>query len=101
MFSYCTGSPTPLSCLSHMHNKKDKFFYLLDKMNLTDKYPQKLSLRDAMTIRQETLGTVHTTDQLAVLPYLVLQKMMMCDQRCRSCLYKPTKSDSTSDSGIE
>ena len=107
MFSYCTGSPTPLSCLSHMHNKKDKFFYLLDKMNLTDKYPQKLSLRDAMTIRQETLGTVHTTDQLAVLPYLVLQKMMMCDQRCRSCLYKastpttkskPTGSDSDSES---
>ena len=81
-------------------NRKEKFLELLDKMNLTDKYPQKLSLRDAMTIRQETLGTVHTTDQLAVLPYLVLQKMMMCDQRCRSCLYKPT-SDSTSDSGIE
>ena len=84
-----------------------KFLELLDKMNLTDKYPQKLSLRDAMTIRQETLGTIHTTDQLAVLPYLVLQKMMMCDQRCRSCLYKaststtkskPTDSDSDSDS---
>ena len=45
-------------------NPKEIFFDLLDKMNLTDKYPQKLSLRDAMTIRQETLGTVHTTDQL-------------------------------------
>ena len=84
-------------------NRKEKFLVLLDKMNLTDKYPQKLSLRDAMTIRQETLGTVHSTDQLAVLPYLVLQKMMMCDQRCRSCLYKmststkPTSSDSDSD----
>ena len=89
----------PLSC--------KKFLDLLDKMNWTDKYPQKLSLRDAMTIRQETLGTVHSTDQLAVLPYLVLQKMMMCDQRCRSCLYKvststtkskPTRSDSDSES---
>ena len=81
-------------------SREEIFTDLLDKMNLTDKYPQKLSLRDAMTIRQETLGTVHTTDQLAVLPYLVLQKMMMCDQRCRSCLYKPT-GDSTNDSGIE
>ena len=83
-------------------SREEIFTDLLDKMNLTDKYPQKLSLRDAMTIHQETLGTVHTTDQLAVLPYLVLQKMMMCDQRCRSCLYKPTGDNTqSSDSGIE
>ena len=80
-------------------SREEIFTDLLDKMNLTDKYPQKLTLRDAMTIRQETLGTVHSTDQLAVLPYLVLQKMMMCDHRCRSCLFKPT-GNSTSDSGI-
>ena len=85
-------------------SKEEIFIDLLDKMKFTDKYPQKLSLRDAMTIRQETLGTVHTTDQLAVLPYLILQKMMMCDQRCRSCLFKtlPSKpTNSTSDSDIE
>ena len=94
-------------CAEPSSGKKEKFLDLLDKMKLTDKYPQKLSLRDAMTIRQETLGTVHTTDQLPVLPYLILQKMMMCDQRCRSCLYKvsssiikskPTGSDSDSES---
>ena len=70
----------------------EKFVDLLSKMNLTDKYPQKLSLRDAMTVRQETLGTIHTTDQLPVLPYLILQKIMMCDQRCRSCLFKLSPS---------
>ena len=88
-----------------LQSKKEIFSDLLQKMNLTDKYPQKLSLRDAMTVRQETLGTLHTTDQLTVLPYLILQKMMMCDQRCRSCLFKmlPSKptADSTSDSDIE
>ena len=74
------------------HSSKKKFLDLLDKMKLTDKYPQKLSLRDAMTLRQDTLGTVHTTDQLPVLPYLIIQKIMMSDQRCRSCLYKVSSS---------
>ena len=77
-------------------SKKEKFFDLLDKMKLTDKYPQKLSLRDAMTIRQDTLGTVHTTDQLPVLPYLIIQKIMMSDQNCRSCLYKESSSTTQS-----
>ena len=97
------------ACAELSHSKKEKFLDLLQKMNLTDRYPQKLSLRDAMTVRQETLGTLHTTDQLTVLPYLILQKMMMCDQRCRSCLYKvsastaqskPTGNDSDSDSEL-
>ena len=87
-------------------SSKEKFLELLHKMKLTDKYPQKLSLTDAMTLRQDTLGTVHTTDQLPVLPYLIIQKIMMSDQRCRSCLYKvsssttqskPTNSDSDSE----
>lgn len=66
---------------------------------------KKLSLRDALTIRQETLGTVRTTDQLLVLPYLILQKIMMCDRRCRSCLFKTssptTHSNPSGDSGSD
>ena len=72
-------------------NNAEQFHTLLDKMGLTNKYPQKLSLRDAMTIRQETLEAKHTTDQLSVLPYLIVQKIMMCDQKCRSCLFMVTK----------
>ena len=88
-------------------SQKKLFVDLLSKMNLADKYPQKLSLRDAMTVRQETLGAIHTTDQLPVLPYLILQKIMMCDKWCRSCLFKmsssatqskPSGSDSDSES---
>ena len=78
------------ACAESLYSQKEKFVDLLGKMNLTDKYPQKLSLRDAMTVRQETLGTIHTTDQLPVLPYLILQKITMCDQRCRSGLFKPS-----------
>ena len=95
------------ACVESSCCQKEKFADLLSKMDLADKYPQKLSLRDAMTVRQETLGAIHTTDQLPVLPYLILQKIMMCDQRCRSCLFKmpssatqskPSGSDSNSDS---
>ena len=78
------------ACTESSRSQKEKFVDLLSEMNLADKYPQKLSLRDAMTVRQETLGSIHTTDQLPVLPYLILQKIMMCDHRCRSCLFKPS-----------
>ena len=90
------------ACAVASCDTKKNFFELLSKMKLTDKYPQKLSLRDAMTVRQETLGTIHTTDQLQVLPYLILQKIMMCDQRCRSCLLQVTKQNvSTGDGGSD
>ena len=67
--------------------KREKFTTLLKKLNLHEKFPQKLSFKDAMKIRQETLETVHTVEKLPVLPYLILQKIMMCDQRCRSSLF--------------
>ena len=85
---------------------KTKFLELLKIFNLEDKFPQKISIRDAMTISKETLGVVSTTDKYEILPLLILQKMMMSDQRCRSCLFKKTqlskskikcKSDSDSD----
>ena len=56
-------------------------------MNLHEKFPQKLSFKEAVTIRQETLGIIHVTDKLPVLPYLILQKIMMCDRQCQSSLY--------------
>ena len=95
------------ACVESSCSQKEKFIDFLSKMDLADKYPQKLSLRDAMTVRQETLEAMYTTDQLPVLPYLILQKIMMCDQRCRSCLFKmlssatqskPSGSDSDSES---
>ena len=88
---------------SIQQSRGEKFTALLKQMNLHERFPQKLSFKEAVTIRQETLGTIHTTDKLPVLPYLILQKIMMCDQRCRSSLFtvpsstrqsQPTDSDS-------
>lgn len=90
------------SCAKLPLQNGEKFKEFLQKMSLTNKYPQKLSLKDAMTIREETLGAIHTTDKLPVLPYLILQKIMMCNQRCRSCLFQAKTSDSVcSDSANE
>ena len=67
---------------------KKKSLDVLETLKLTDKFPQRLSLRDSIAISQETLG-INITDQLAALPYLILQKIMMCDRRCLSFLYQP------------
>ena len=91
-------------------NLKTKFYEFLKKLNLQDKFPQKISIRDAMTISKETLGVVNTTDKYETLPLLILQKIMMSDQRCRSCLFQKTqiskskmkrKSHSDSDSDTD
>ena len=62
-----------------------------------NKFSQKLSFKEAVTIRQETLSTTHTTDKLPILSHLILQKIMMCDQRCRSCLFQESSSSTQSD----
>jgi len=71
-----------------------KFLDFLKDMNIRDKFPQQLSLRDAMTVNKETLKVANTTNQLPLLPYVILQKIMMSDIRCRSCLYQNTTSQS-------
>ena len=66
-------------------------------------YPQKLTLQDALLIRQETLGKVHYSD-IAQLPFMILQKIMMNDYRCRTVLvhHKPGNGeDSDGDSSNE
>ena len=46
-----------------------------------------------MTVCLEILKTMQTTDQLSVLPYLILQKIMMSHgQWCKSCLFKLSSS---------
>ena len=62
---------------------------LLEKLELSKYYPKGLGLRDAQCIRLEplklSLGIAHTTHPRQ-LPFLVLQKLMSCDSRCRSDL---------------
>ena len=105
MFYYRNLSMDKLNSTSNLLNKNSLFLEFLAKLKLEHKFPQKLSLRDAMTISAETLGNANTTDQFEILPLLILQKMMMSDRRCRSCLFqkknmykKRTKCKSLDDS---
>lgn len=81
---------------------KEQFEAFLTKMRLNPRNP--LSLKDTITLRQSTLETVTCTGDYEVLPYLVLQKMMMSDSDCRSCLFQLTpvsKPNTDSDSEDE
>lgn len=66
----------------------DGFKRLLEMLKLTDKYPEKLTKNDAMLLCRSTLENARNTDQLHMLPYLVLQKILMCDSKCRTNLFK-------------
>ena len=56
-------------------------------LGLTRKFPRKLTVSNAMTIRKETIGNVGSTDQIRKLPFLILHKIMMFDARSRANLY--------------
>ena len=70
---------------------------MLQKLGLETKYPEQLTTRDALLIRLETLGHIEQTNQVQTLPYLVLQKIMLCDSKSRECLFvnpQPTQGKS-------
>ena len=56
---------------------KTAFINLIKSLNLLDKYPQKLQLTDALMIRLELLNTNDVPNDIHVLPYLILLKIMM------------------------
>jgi len=84
---YRTGSMDP----SDTSNTKHAFLEFLRKLKLDDKFPQKLTIKDAMTISKETLEFSKDTDRYDVLPFLILQKIMMSDSTCRSCRFQKKK----------
>ena len=74
---------------------------LLKKLGLLENYRQKLTLQDALLVRQETLGGKPCMNS-EMLPYFILQKLMMLDFKCRGVLLQekttsislaPTKPD--------
>ena len=60
---------------------------LFKNLGLLKYYPQKLTLQDALLIRQETLGNQQCTS-MEWLPYFILQKLMMHDYQCRGVLFQ-------------
>jgi len=77
------------------------FQVLLEMVGLERYYPQKLTTADAVCIRQETLGSLQHTTQPELLPYFIMQKIMMHNYKSRTnILHNPQSSadiDSDSD----
>ena len=73
--------PDTDNTLSHL------FSNYLHVLGLTEHFPRKLNIRDAMTIRKQSLGNVDNTNQIKELPFLILHKIMMFDARSRANLY--------------
>ena len=72
---------------------------VLSTLHLTKKYPQRLSLRDALIIKPEIMNS---DINLSNLPYVVLHKIIACDYRSRSFLLPSQNDDSeASDSDSE
>ena len=106
LLHHCTTSEDKLS-IQHLfsipeeklqvenpEHKKKEFIKFLQVLGLIEHYPKKLKVKDAMLIRRETLDNNKYTDQIEVLPYLIIQKVFMFDRRSRAQLFKPNNSSS-------
>ena len=69
---------------------------ILNALKLREKYPQKITLKDALMIKPEDVAL---NNDLSKLPYVILHKIMACDHRSRSYLFPPVEdTDSSTDS---
>ena len=75
---------------------------LLEHIGLLQYYPKKLSIRDAIQVREDTLNTIGTTKDSILYPFVILQKIMAFDSKCRipfnKCSFTVGKLDGSSDS---
>ena len=97
----CTIKDQFGKCESHeatliIEYSKACFQNLLELLDLTKHYPQKLTLHDAVRIRSETLGTGKCTDTKK-LSLFVLQNIMAYSRLCRSNLLNSLQHESTSE----
>ena len=67
---------------------------LFNKLDLLKFYPQQLKLQHALLIRHETLGN-KPCSKTELLPYFILQKLMMNDYLCRGVLLQEKQTPST------
>ena len=74
----------------HLHDKDEPYPLestlktILNTLKLTEKYPQKLSLKDALMIKPEIV--ILNNEDISKLPYVILHKIMTCDCKSRSYL---------------
>ena len=74
--------------LNDFEFKKQQFIEYLKMFGLRNKFPKHLKMKDAMMLRQELLEKIKHTEQIEILPYLILQKIFMFDYRSRGVLFK-------------
>ena len=68
---------------------------ILSTLKLTEKYPQKITLKDALIIKPEIV----MSNDLSELPYVILYKILTCDHKSRSYLC-PTIKDNITTKGL-
>ena len=76
---------------------KVAFQDLLKMVDLEKYYPQKLTPKDAVCNHQETLGSLQHTENPELLPYFIMQKIMMCSYKCRTHIFHHPQSDADTD----
>ena len=74
-------------------NLSEEFLSYLSTIGLHVKYPQKLTLQDALLIRYDTLTKSNKTTNIELLPILILQRIMNSDYRNRKCLLGNLNAD--------
>ena len=79
------------------------FRVLLEMIDVQRYYPQKLTPTDAVCLRKETLGSLQYTEQPELLPYFIMQKIMMHNYKSRTYILHDPRSiaDICSDSDDE
>ena len=80
MVSYGNSEDTAISakCNEYTFSAKNSVFHILQLLGLIDKYPQKLTIKDALIISQRLLYN---------LPQIVLHKIIACDETSRSSFH--------------
>ena len=76
----------------HLHDKEETYplqncnstlKIILNTLKLTEKYPQKISLKDALMIKPEIV--ILNNEDISKLPYVILHKIMDCNIRSYLC----------------
>ena len=81
------------------HREASRMFQDLLKMfDLEKYYPRKLTRSDAVCIRQETLGSLQHTEQPELLPYYIMQKIMMHNYKSRTNILHSSQNNADTDS---
>ena len=91
-----TGAALSHKCVLKFETAKGVAQDLFKQLNLSQYYPQKLTLSHALCIAQDTLQSIKCTDPRKLYLY-ILEKLMSYHYKCRADLFKPEQEESDDD----